>query len=98
MDHTQHTPLRPDELNDDIVKGADIYDAHDKSIGKVSHLQGVGPTGLAVVDVGGFLGICTKPVAISQSNLNFMRDENDSVHATSTLTQEQLKDLPEHTD
>ena len=45
---------------------------------------------------GGFLGIGAKPVAVSASDLDFMRDEDGDVHAT--WTKDQLKGMPEHQD
>jgi hypothetical protein len=47
-------------------------------------------------DVGGFLGIGAKPVTLAVNKLNFMRDENGDVHATTSLTKERAKALPEH--
>ena len=98
MDHSNHTPLRADELIGATVEGADVYGPDDSSIGTVSHLHGTGPTAQAVVDVGGFLGLGAKPVALPISSLNFMRDEKGTVHATTTMTKDALKDLPEHKD
>lgn len=96
MDHSSHTPLRPDELNSATVEGADVYGPDDKDIGSVSHFLGTGQAAQAVVDVGGFLGLGAKPVALPVSSLNFMRDENGKVHATTSMTKDQLKELPEH--
>ncbi len=96
MDHSKHTRLRPEELSADTVEGATIYGPEDHSIGTVAHLHGTGPTAEAVVDVGGFLGIGAKSVGLSVSNLNFMRDEQGTVHATTVMTKDDLKRLPEH--
>lgn len=96
MDHSKHTPLRADELNASTVEGANVYDPDDNDIGNVSHFHGTGQQAQAVVDVGGFLGLGAKPVALPVSSLNFMRDENGKVHATTAMTKDQLKDLPEH--
>ncbi len=96
MDHSRHTALRPDELNASTLDGANVYGPDDKHVGDVSHFHGTGPQAQVVVDVGGFLGIGAKPVALAVSSLNFMRDENGNVHATTAMTKDQLKDLPEH--
>ena len=45
---------------------------------------------------GGFLGIGTKPVALTTNQLVFMRDEDGDVHATTSWTKEQVLALPEH--
>ncbi|TIV73828.1 MAG: PRC-barrel domain containing protein, partial [Mesorhizobium sp.] len=50
------------------------------------------------IDVGGFLGIGAKPVAVTASQLDFMRDEDGDVHAVTSWTKDQLKAMPEHRD
>jgi len=49
-----------------------------------------------VIDVGGFLGLGAKPVAVPISDLDFMSDEDGEVHAVTTWTKESLKNMPEH--
>ncbi|MFX0546237.1 PRC-barrel domain containing protein [Roseovarius sp. S1116L3] len=96
MDHSKHTPIRADELNSMNVDGANVYGPDDSHIGDVSHFHGSGQSAQAIVDVGGFLGIGAKPVSLPISSLNFMRDENGNVHATTAMTKDELKNLPEH--
>lgn len=96
MDHSAHQPLAASDLNEAILMDAVIYGPEDEKVGTVSHVHGAGPTSQVIVDVGGFLGIGAKPVALPVSQLNFMRDENGDVHATTSLTKDQAKDLPEH--
>ncbi|MBS1302585.1 PRC-barrel domain-containing protein [Loktanella sp. SALINAS62] len=98
MDHKTHTPMRVEDLNVTNVEGINVYGPDDHDIGDVSHMHGVGPTADVVVDVGGFLGIGAKRVALPVSQLNFMRDENGNIHATTRMTKDELKELPEHTD
>ncbi len=98
MDHSKHTPLRPEELIGSTLESANVYGPDDSHIGDVSHFHGTGAIARVVVDVGGFLGLGAKPVALGVSQLNFMRDENGKVHATTAMTKDQLKSLPEHTD
>lgn len=96
MDHTQHTPMSRTELTPANLEGATIYGADDKKVGTVSHLHGAGATSQVVVDVGGFLGIGAKPVALPVSELEFMRDEAGKVHAVTTWTKDDLEEMPEH--
>lgn len=86
------------ELTADALEGATIYGPGDEKIGSVSHIHGSGPTAQVVIDVGGFLGIGAKPVAVPVSELDFMRDEDDEVHALTSWTKDQLKAMPEHID
>ncbi len=94
MDHSRHVRLAANELNPDTLDGATIYGPGDEKIGHVSHTHG----SQVVIDVGGFLGIGAKPVAVSTQDLDFMRDENGDVHAVTSWTKDQLKEMPEHLD
>lgn len=96
MDHTQHAPLPSTELNEANLIDAVVYGPDDEKIGSVSHVHGVEPNMQVIVDVGGFLGIGAKPVALALDRLNFMRDENGDVHAVTAMTKDQVKELPEH--
>ncbi len=96
MDHTLHRPLDASELTESNLLDAVIYGADDYEIGTVSHVHGSGSNLQVIVDVGGFLGIGTKTVALSASQLQFMRDDEGVIHATTAWTKDQVADLPEH--
>lgn len=96
MDHSAHQPLSPVEMTEATLMDAVIYGPGDEKVGTVSHVHGSGAGGQAIVDVGGFLGIGAKPVALPLADLKFMRDRDGTVHATTTLTKDQAKALPEH--
>ncbi|MBB3452691.1 ribosomal 30S subunit maturation factor RimM [Rhizobium sp. BK313] len=98
MDHTNHVRLEPAELTPAILEGATVYDTDDHEVGSVDHVHGTGGGSTAVIDVGGFLGIGAKPVAVPLTDLDFMRDEDGNVHALTTWTKDQLKQMPEHHD
>ena len=96
MDHSNHTRLNGAELTPAIIEGATIYGADDHKVGSVAHMHGTGVDSQVIIDVGGFLGIGAKPVAVPASQLDFMRDEDGEVHAVTSWTKEQLKEMPEH--
>lgn len=96
MDHANHVRLGEAELTEAVLKDATVYGADDHKVGKVSHLHGIGASAQAVIDVGGFLGIGSKPVAVPVSQLDFMRDEDGDVHAVTSWTKDALKEMPEH--
>ncbi len=96
MDHAMHTRLMADELSEMTLLDAKVYGPGDEKIGSVSHVHGSGAAAQVVIDVGGFLGLGAKPVLMSASDLNFMRDADDNVHATTAWTKDELKSLPEH--
>ncbi|MBZ9742055.1 MULTISPECIES: PRC-barrel domain containing protein [unclassified Mesorhizobium] len=94
MDHSNHVRLTDAELTQDELEGATIYGPDDEKIGSVDHVHG----SQVVIDVGGFLGIGAKPVAVLASELDFMRDEDGDIHAVTSWTKDQLKQMPEHQD
>ena len=98
MDHSRHVRLSSTELTPATLEGATIYGPGDEKIGSVAHTHGAGPSSVVVIDVGGFLGIGAKPVAVPLSELEFMRDEDGDVHAVTTWTKDELKAMPEHVD
>lgn len=96
MDHTSHIRLTDTELTEAVLNGATIYGPGDEKIGHVSEVHGLGIGAQVVVDVGGFLGIGAKPVAVPARDLDFMRDESNAIHAVTRWTKDELKALPEH--
>jgi len=98
MDHSNHIRLTTAELIAGILEGATIYGPGDEKIGSVSHIHGAWPKALVVIDVGGFLGIGSKPVGVPLNELEFMRDEDGNVHAVTNWTKDELKAMPEHVD
>ena len=98
MDHSNHIRLDGTELTEDILDGAPIYGRDDSEISSVAHVHGEGENAQVVFDVGGFLGIGSRRVALLAGQLDFMRDEDGNVHGITQMTEEQLKALPEHTD
>ncbi|NYT32478.1 PRC-barrel domain-containing protein [Rhizobium sp. WYCCWR 11128] len=98
MDHSKHVRLGTDELTPAVLEGATVYGADDDKVGSVDHVHGSGTSANVVIDVGGFLGIGAKPVSVPISDLDFMRDEDGDVHAVTSWTKDQLKQMPEHRD
>ncbi|NRQ18447.1 PRC-barrel domain-containing protein [Ensifer sesbaniae] len=96
MDHTNHVRLDPTELTPAVLEGATVYGVDDDKVGTVDHVHGAGAASTVIIDVGGFLGIGAKPVAVPTADLDFMRDENGEVHAVTAWTKDQLKAMPEH--
>jgi hypothetical protein len=94
MDHSTHERLTWEELTPANLEGATIYGPNDEKIRHVSHMHG----SVVVIDVGGFLGMGAKPVAVQGTDLDFMRDEHGKVHAVTNWTKDALKDMPEHRD
>lgn len=96
MRHNDHVRLTPNELKSSVLEGASVYGADNHKVGKVDHVHGAGVNSTAIIDVGGYLGIGAKPVAVLLTDLDFMRDEDGDVHAVTAWTKDQLKEMPEH--
>lgn len=96
MLHPTHTRLVDSELNEANLMDAVVYGANDEKIGTVAHVKGMGAATHVIVDAGGFLGMGAKPIALTTNQLDFMRDEEGDVHATTSWTKEQIEALPEH--
>ena len=93
-----HPHLSSAELTAENLEGVQLYGPVDVEhpVGKVSHLQGTGAAAKVIVDVGGFLGIGAKPVALDVAELEFRRDDTGTVYGRTSLSKDELEQLPEH--
>lgn len=96
MDHSMHPRLGAHEFTEAVLLNAAVYGPDNEKVGTISHVHGNGLSTQVVVDVGGFLGIGAKPVALQTSDLDIMRDELGTVHALTRWTKDELKAMPEH--
>ncbi|MDY8107658.1 PRC-barrel domain-containing protein [Fulvimarina sp. 2208YS6-2-32] len=81
---------------DDLI-GTSVVGPTNDSVGDVGDIV-LSPEGgieAVIIDVGGFLGIGTKPVSVNLDDLQFMRDANGSLAVQTALTSEQLEAAPE---
>jgi len=92
MDHNKDERLQDSELLPSILEAAIVYGAGGHKIGTIHHVRGPD----AIIDVGGFLGIGAKPVAVPVSQLQFMRDDNAEIYALSDWTKTALQEMPEY--
>jgi hypothetical protein len=96
MNHEAHTRLGLTQLDGATIEGTTIYDPMDENVGSINHVHGAGAAMTVMVDVGTFLGMGGKTVAIPVSALTFMQNEEGEIHATTSWTKDQIKALPEH--
>jgi len=82
---------------DDLI-GTTVYGANDENVGSVGDiiLSQDGDVEAVIVDVGGFLGMGTKEVALGMDNLEFMRDADGNMYLYTQFTEEQLEAQPEY--
>lgn len=85
-----------DQIRADELIGSTIYGANDENIGSVGDvlLTQDGQVDAVLVDVGGFLGIGTREVAIGIDDVQFMVDDNEKWYVYSPFTEEQLEAHP----
>jgi sporulation protein YlmC with PRC-barrel domain len=82
---------------DDLI-GATVYGTNDENIGEIGDiiLSDKEEIEAYIVEVGGFLGIGEKPVAIDAADLDVMKDENSNLYVFTPFTSEQLDNQPEY--
>ncbi|WP_168990439.1 PRC-barrel domain-containing protein [Aureimonas flava] len=92
------TPVTGADLTADNLIGTSVYGPDNQTIGSIGDiaLTPEGQVDAVIVDVGGFLGIGAKPVAVAMDNLQFMRDSGGSLTLTTQFTQDQLRNAPEY--
>ena len=85
-------------LTADDLMGTTVYGPNDESVGDIGNiaLNTDGRVDAVIVDVGGFLGIGEKPVALGMDNLNFMRDQGGKLYLYTKFTEDQLNNAPEY--
>ncbi|MBC2886890.1 PRC-barrel domain-containing protein [Ochrobactrum sp. CM-21-5] len=89
-------PVPSEGLSADKLIGATVYGADETKIGTVGDvlMTADGQTEAFVVDVGGFLGINSKPVAVSIANLDVASGKDGKLNVFTQFTKEQLKAQP----
>lgn len=91
--------LNLDTLTAEQLTGVSAYDPTDKAIGTVSQVvvNAEGRVTEAVIDVGGFLGIGAKPVALPVADIQIMEAaQTKEMRVYVPFTKDQLKAMPEY--
>lgn len=79
-------------LSVDELIGSRVYGASDEDLGEIDDvlLSADGQVEAYVIDVGGFLGIGEKPVALAAADLSILQDNNGELTVFTPFTEEQL--------
>ncbi len=82
-------------LTTEELTGTSVYGTNDDRIGEVGELLMTddGKLDKAIIDVGGFLGLGEKPVAVSMDSLTILRADGDT-RVYIDATEEQLESMP----
>ncbi|MGH6942347.1 PRC-barrel domain-containing protein [Hypericibacter sp.] len=78
--------------------GIDIRNANDEKVAEIKDvlIGNDNTVDTAIVTVGGVMGLAGRNVAIAWNQIQFFRDA-DTIKAKTSLTEDQLKALPEYT-
>jgi len=97
IDKSTLTKVPPEKLlTDKDLVGTTVYGANDENIGEINDvvLAQDGKVDAVIIDVGGFLGIGEKSVAVGYDKLSFMADKNGKKYLYTPFTKDQLKAQP----
>src|SRR5205085_9631348 len=93
--HATATQLQPGQIRATQMDGSTVYDTQNQKVGDVKDiiLDRDGKVAAVVLDVGAFLGIGGKYVAIGMNDLKITQDNNNSnkPRFTVDMTKDQLK-------
>ncbi|UVK40180.1 PRC-barrel domain-containing protein [Mesorhizobium sp. AR10] len=93
IDKSTLTEMPVGEIRGDDLKGTTVYGANDVKVGEIGDvvLAPDSKPDAVIVDVGGFLGIGEKEVAVGMDNLKFMTDKDGKKYLYTAFTKEQLQ-------
>lgn len=96
VDSAALQPIDAAALTAEDLKGIAVYGPDDELIGTIGDfvLSPDGKVDAVVVDVGGFLGLGKKPVAVGFENLSFSVDANDNRYLFLSASKQELEDQP----
>ena len=92
IDKSQLKEIPAGEIRSEELVGTTVYGASDKTVGEIGDvvLSTDGKVDSIIIDVGGFLGIGEKEVAVGTDNLAFMTDKDGNKYLYTNFTKEQL--------
>jgi hypothetical protein len=85
-------------ISSDKVIGTTLYSADNQDVGDVAEvvMTDDGKIEAVIADVGGFLGIGAKSVALAFTDLDFRADDSGNVYIYTPFTEDQLQQAPEY--
>jgi sporulation protein YlmC with PRC-barrel domain len=93
IDKSTLSELPAAEIRSEDLVGTTVYGAEDANVGEIGDvvLNTDGKIDAVIIDVGGFLGIGEKEVAVGMDNLSFMQDADGNKYLYTNFTKEQLE-------
>jgi len=97
IDRSTLTERPMDQIKSEEFVGTTVYGANDENVGEIGEVvvnADSGKVDAVIIDVGGFLGLGEKPVAVGMDNLSFMTDADGDLYLYTNFTKEQLEAQP----
>lgn len=93
IDKSTLTEMPIGDIRSEDLVGTTVYGADDVKVGEIGDiaLSADKKVDAVIVDVGGFLGIGEKEVAVGMDNLKFMTDKNGKKYLYTSFTKDQLE-------
>jgi sporulation protein YlmC with PRC-barrel domain len=92
IDKSTLTEIPATDIRAEEMIGTTVYGANDANVGEIGDvvLTADGKVDAYIIDVGGFLGVGEKEVAVGSENLAFMTDKDGEKYLYTNFTKEQL--------
>lgn len=96
IDRSTLNELPADQIRAEELVGTTVYGANDENVGEIGDviLSADGKTDAIIIDVGGFLGVGEKEVAVGFDKLAFMTDADGNKYLYTNFSKEQLDAQP----
>ncbi|MGE3306672.1 MAG: PRC-barrel domain-containing protein [Rhizobiaceae bacterium] len=96
IDKNSLAAVPAEQLSAETLIGTTVYGADDANVGEIGDvvLSTDGKIDAVILDVGGFLGIGEKQVAVGMDNLAFLTDTNNNRYLYTSFTKDQLDAAP----
>lgn len=95
-DRSSLQEMPADKIRAEDFTGTTVYGAEEQTIGEIGDIivSQDGNVDAVIVDVGGFLGVGGKEVAIGMDNLAFMTDGQGALYLYTEFTEQELENQP----
>jgi len=96
IDRSQLKEMPAGEIRAENLVGTTVYGADDANVGEIGDVVVTqdGKVDAVIIDVGGFLGVGEKEVAVGMDNLAFMTDDSGNKYLYTNFTKDQLNAAP----
>jgi sporulation protein YlmC with PRC-barrel domain len=93
IDKSTLTEMPVGDITSEELVGTTVYGADDANVGEIGDvaLSADGKVDAVIVDVGGFLGMGEKNIAVGMDNLKFMTDKDGNKYLYTSFTKDQLE-------